>query len=368
MTETNSLNLNSLNKRLRDDTIRQIDETYNNDLKTAASTRERAMLDAATAKQEAIRQAQAALEPLKNRWKEARDQVESKLRKQELDNERAKQELILIKAEETREKAFKYAEMLSKHLANEAAEKRRLAIKQISINERITGPEGGQTLKSQKQEERSKIEEERKIQQETKLKAEQALQAQKESELAKAKEERKAIKVAKEQSGKAKTLTNESVKEERNTKEALVEIVGNSGEDKSNSASVAKISKEQITRLQTAKPIESAKPPVEIITPVIPGAALMRTGNTKLSFTQNDASSDNIVEFEKQLRNIPDLRLVMIGGTADEGVQIIVSSEKTVPLSDILRRLLIIEEVTDRPADIFVTFKPSFSYEGKISS
>jgi hypothetical protein len=55
---------------------------------------------------------------------------------------------------------------------------------------------------------------------------------------------------------------------------------------------------------------------------------------------------------------MPDIRLVMIGGTTSDSAQIIVSSEKSVVLSDILRQLPMVEEVMDRPANILVKLKP----------
>jgi len=47
----------------------------------------------------------------------------------------------------------------------------------------------------------------------------------------------------------------------------------------------------------------------------------------------------------------------MVGGTAQEGAQIIVSSEKSVVLSDILRHLPMVENITDRHADILIKLK-----------
>jgi predicted Holliday junction resolvase-like endonuclease len=56
----------------------------------------------------------------KKRLSEARDRIEARLRKQELDKARDNQEQMLIKAEDTRVKALKLAEELGKRLAVEA--------------------------------------------------------------------------------------------------------------------------------------------------------------------------------------------------------------------------------------------------------
>jgi hypothetical protein len=48
----------------------------------------------------------------------------------------------------------------------------------------------------------------------------------------------------------------------------------------------------------------------------------------------------------------------MISGDNKEGVQIIVSSEDSVALSEILRQMPIVKEVADRQSDIMIRLQP----------
>jgi hypothetical protein len=96
-----------------------------------------------------------------------------------------------------------------------------------------------------------------------------------------------------------------------------------------------------------------------------PGLTKSRTGMIKLIIAHQDADSDHMVDFENSLRKIPDIRIVMVGGTAREGAHILVSSEKSVALSDILRHLPMVEEITDRPSDILIKLKQVVILESK---
>jgi hypothetical protein len=55
----------------------------------------------------------------------------------------------------------------------------------------------------------------------------------------------------------------------------------------------------------------------------------------------------------------------MVGGTTTEGAQIIVSSEKPLALSDILRQLPMVEALTDRHSDILIKLKHVEFFENK---
>jgi len=67
--------------------------------------------------------------------------------------------------------------------------------------------------------------------------------------------------------------------------------------------------------------------------------------------------SDHMKELEENLRQIQNLRLVLIGGSVKEGVQIVISVEKPTPLIGILKEMPLVEEVVDKGEEIQVTLK-----------
>ena len=91
--------------------------------------------------------------------------------------------------------------------------------------------------------------------------------------------------------------------------------------------------------------------------------AVSRTGLIKLVIAREDGDSGHIVDFENSLKKIPDIRIIMVSGTTVEGTQIIVSSEKSIALSDTLRQLSMVDEITDKHADILIKLKPSIVYK-----
>ncbi len=62
-------------------------------------------------------------------------------------------------------------------------------------------------------------------------------------------------------------------------------------------------------------------------------------------------------ELEGYLRQVQGLRLVLVGGSVEEGVKIVVSAEKPIPLVGILRELPPVEQVVKEGKEIQVTLK-----------
>jgi len=62
-------------------------------------------------------------------------------------------------------------------------------------------------------------------------------------------------------------------------------------------------------------------------------------------------------ELEGYLRQVQGLRLVLVGGSVEEGVKIVVSAEKPIPLVGILRELPPVEQVVKKGKEIQVTLK-----------
>lgn len=301
MAEPGSIDLNSLARQSREKAILQAEENRKDALNAAAKARERALQNAADARAEAVKQAQAKLELPQRRLTEARDRVESRLRKHELREARRTQEQLQKKAEDDRLKAVKQAEEMYKRQVAEAAETCRHIIRQAYEAEKKMKREVEQAIKTRKEADRKRVE-----------------------------DEHKAGQRAKQETVQTKIPDQKAAISE--TPEKLKPAV------KPDTNEFSKIS------LELSKVSE-------------PGQAKNRTGMIKLSIAPQDAGFDHMLDFENSLRKIPDIRIVMVGGTSREGAQIIVSSEKSVALSDILRQLPMVENITDRPADILVKLK-----------
>jgi hypothetical protein len=312
---------------------RQAEENYKTVLNAAAKSKETAINNATTAKAEAVKQAQAKLVLPKKRLSEARDRIEAGLHKQELNEARRLQEQILIKAEDNKVKTLKQADELGKRLATEAAETRRSAIQQAYDDEK-----------------------------KMKREAEQAIKTQKETVRVRGEKERKALKRAEQEAAEAKTRGQKAAAAELSAQKALDKARAK-GHEPVNIIKSAELSK------LVAKPILNiGVPKVTSQSEKSNGTAQTksRTGLIKLIIAHKDADADHMVDFENSLRKIPDIRLVMIGGTTSDGAQIIVSSEKAVVLSNILRQLPMVEEITDRQADLLVKLKPVVIFESQM--
>jgi membrane protein involved in colicin uptake len=88
------------------------------------------------------------------------------------------------------------------------------------------------------------------------------------------------------------------------------------------------------------------------------GASVNREGMIKLNILNGSSDATHVATFEKSLREIPGIKVIMISGDNKEGVQIIVSSEDSVALSEILRQMPIVKEVADRQSDIMIRLQP----------
>jgi hypothetical protein len=67
--------------------------------------------------------------------------------------------------------------------------------------------------------------------------------------------------------------------------------------------------------------------------------------------------SVNLREVEKGLRNTADLRVLLIGGTADGGMQIVVSAAESVPILNTLRGMPQVEKAEDKDNTIYISLK-----------
>jgi hypothetical protein len=504
-----------------------------------------------------VKQAQAALELPKKRLNEARDRIEARLRKQELEKARRNQEQMLIKAEDTRVKALKQAEALGKRLAAEAAATRRRAIQQAYDIEKQVKLGAKQALKRQKDVARAKFEEEHKAKQraelvttkadtmaqkadvasyqviksslEKSIKVDERVNASGLEAILTATKKHDAVEMAlnkaevadsvdhqviqisaqalqklvamaenyaKAAEAASKASINASQKATAVAQRAASDVAANAAkvveqvlgtgtareaaetamraaEDvrlateaaalraelaaKSAAANAAKCveqalgagtareaaetamraaedarlaaeaaardaedltreatttaaeaksaaedaarraedasvrnrealekptkkqKKEKLALLKNNRALEALKHASKPITkkeaPKVPpdrikadnsGPAATHTGMIKLSVALTGADSLHNVDFENSLRNIPDVRLLMVSGTNRECVQIFVSSEKFVALPDILRRLPMVEQITERPADILIKLKPDSILVSKI--
>jgi hypothetical protein len=111
---------------------------------------------------------------------------------------------------------------------------------------------------------------------------------------------------------------------------------------------------------------EAPKVPPDLIKAVKSGTEVRPAGIVKLLVTLTGEDSLHQVDFENNLRNIPGVRLLMVSGTTTEGVQISVSAEQSVALPDILRRLPMVEQISERHQDILIKLKPDSIVTSKI--
>ena len=65
-------------------------------------------------------------------------------------------------------------------------------------------------------------------------------------------------------------------------------------------------------------------------------------------------------KLEEYLRQVQNLRLVLVGGSVEEGTKIVVSAEKPIPLVSVLREIPSVEQVVKKEKEIQITLKPNF--------
>ena len=66
-----------------------------------------------------------------------------------------------------------------------------------------------------------------------------------------------------------------------------------------------------------------------------------------------------MLDFENALRKIPDLKLIMVGGSSREGTQILVKAEKAVALAQTLRALPMVESISEKSGEMIIKLKPA---------
>ena len=62
-------------------------------------------------------------------------------------------------------------------------------------------------------------------------------------------------------------------------------------------------------------------------------------------------------KLEEYLCQVQDLRLVLVGGSVDEGTEIVVSAEKPIPLMDVPREMPPVEQVVKKGKKIEIMLK-----------
>ena len=67
--------------------------------------------------------------------------------------------------------------------------------------------------------------------------------------------------------------------------------------------------------------------------------------------------SKNLKELEDGLRNTKGLKLLLIGGTADGGIQIVVSALKPIPILNALKETPQVEEAISKDDIIYISLK-----------
>ena len=67
--------------------------------------------------------------------------------------------------------------------------------------------------------------------------------------------------------------------------------------------------------------------------------------------------ADHMKELEANLRQIQNLRLVLFGGSVEEGIQFVVSAEEPTPLIKILKEMPLVEEAVGKDKEIQVVLK-----------
>ena len=67
-----------------------------------------------------------------------------------------------------------------------------------------------------------------------------------------------------------------------------------------------------------------------------------------------------IEKLEEYLRQVQNLRLVLVRGSSEEGTKIVVSAEKPTPLVSVLREMTFVEQVVKEGKEIQVRLKASF--------
>ena len=67
--------------------------------------------------------------------------------------------------------------------------------------------------------------------------------------------------------------------------------------------------------------------------------------------------SDQMKKLEEGLRQIQDLRVVLISGSMDEGTRVIVSARKPIPLANVIEEIPLVEQVVKKGKEIQVSLK-----------
>ena len=162
----------------------------------------------------------------------------------------------------------------------------------------------------------------------------------------KAKREAEEAKRAKEAEAKAKKEAEEKAKREaEEAKEKAKREAEEAKEKAKKEAEEARRAKEAEAKAKREAEEAKEKASTELY-----------KGMVKLAIV-SPVDYDQVRELEEYLRQVQDLRLVLVRGSVEEGTKIIVSAEKPIPLVSVLREMPPVEQVVKSGKEIQVTLK-----------
>jgi len=306
-------------------------------------------------KEKAKREAEAAKKQAKREAEEAKKarQAEGQARKEaeQEAKEKEKREAEAAKEQAGREaEEAKQAEEQAKREAKEREEPSRKEAEREAKEKAKGETEAAKEQAKREAEEAKKARQaegqaRKEAEQEAKEKEKREAEAAKEQARREAEEAKKA-KQAEEQSKKEAEREAEEAKkakqaEEQSKKEAEREA-------KERAKREAEAAKEQARReAEAAKKARQAEEE---------RSAELYEGRVKLAIMA-PVDLGQLRKLEKCLRQVQDLRLVLVGGSVDEGTTVVVSAEKPIPLIDALREMPPVEQVVKEGGKIRIILK-----------
>jgi hypothetical protein len=378
--------------------VRQAEVDYKNALSLAETIRRESIQSTIATEKDTIRKARELIEQSRKYAATARDRIEAKMRKQDLIEVQRAQEAVVFKAGKDRIQAIKLAFETAKGAVLKAGEARLKAIRQAEEDEKQSVVQARQKTRSKRESERIQQEQKRRdslaLKQTEKVKrADAAKKAIHEAEEARrktaqqAEAQKKAVIQAREDAKSARE--NERILAEQKRKDSRALMKQEQKTKQIEAAGTKTKAKAETLMIKTGSQPEPAAPKSEnrqqpaadgipspetkIVTSPDANPAkkknvslsdsakvpAKRSGIIKLIISSENSDSENISDLEASLSNVPGVHLLMVGGAANDGVQIALKAEDELPLTGILRLLPNVEEVIDRQSDILIKLKQS---------
>ncbi len=293
MSATNTDSPQTIAHKLREDAIRIAEENYKKALDDAAKVKETTLSNATATNSEVIKQAKNTIEMHKQRLNESKDKIEFKLRKQELEEVRRAQERLIISSDDNRLKTIKQAQNSYKISLNDAADIRSKAVKQAYDNEKAMLLEAKNRLKAEKTSAKTVSSDKHEI----------------------------------EHDG--------SVASTNSLEQEIPEMLPAPSESDDHDA----------INLTAANSKETQE------------IAIIRSGIIRITVTQTEVNPAMMFALENDLRTIPEIRILMTGGSMKEGYRIMVNSETPVALADKIRQLSSVEDVSETSNEVLIRVK-----------